>query len=263
MLDRVLLICLAWGSLLLPAAVRAQVVEEGEAESTKSTAKPAPPERPPDLPEMVKLIVRSTNEFRQEEGRREVKINPKLNETAQYFANYMARTDKYGHHADGSRPAERATKHGYDYCIVSENIGYQYTSVGFATEELSRGFFRGWRHSPGHRKNMLDPDVTETSVAVARSEQTGYYYAVQMFGRPKSKFIEFQVTNNSDTVIQYEIAGRTFPLPPRVTRTHGRCRPAELTVQWPAEQESTAVQPNDGDHYTVVRDNGSFRLKRE
>lgn len=38
--------------------------------------------------------------------------NPKLTQTAQYFANYMARTNKYGHTADGSRPGERARKHG-------------------------------------------------------------------------------------------------------------------------------------------------------
>lgn len=263
MLIRWLPQCLVLALFLLPAGARAQIVEEGETESIKSTAKPAQPERPPDLPEVAKLIVRNTNEFRQKEGLREVKRNPKLDETAQYFANYMARTDKYGHHADGSRPAERAAKHDYNYCIVSENIAYQYDSAGFATEELARQFFREWKHSPGHRKNMLDPDVAETGIAVAWSDQTGYYYAVQMFGRPKSKMIEFHVTNNSDAVIQYEIAGRTSPLPPRVTRTHSRCRPAELTVQWPTEQDRTTVQPDSGDHYTVVRDDAGFRLKRE
>jgi len=75
-------------------------------------------------------------------------------------------------------------------------------------------FFEGWKHSPGHRKNMLDPDVTETGVAVAQSEDTHYFYAVQIFGRPKSMSIAFQLTNESDKTIQYEIAGQTFSLPP-------------------------------------------------
>lgn len=260
MLNRIFLICLTWGCLLLPAA-GAQVVAEGEGESTKSTAKATSPERPPDL--SAALIIRGTNEFREGEGRRKVTMDAKLNEAARYFANYMARTAKYGHHADGSSPAERALKHNYDYCIVSENIAYYYSSAGITTEELTRGFVRGWKHSPEHRKNMLDPDVTEIGVAVARSEQTGYYYAVQMFGRPKSRLIRFMVRNNSDAVIQYEIADRTFSLPPRVTRTHRQCRPAELSVQWPTEQESTVVQLNNGDHYTVIRDDEGFRLKRE
>ena len=46
---------------------------------------------------------------------------------------------------------------------------------------------------------MLDADATETGISVARSEHTGYYYAVQMFGRPKSDAIEFQISNRSST----------------------------------------------------------------
>jgi hypothetical protein len=102
---------------------------------------------------------------------------------------------------------------------------------------------------------MLDADVTQTGVALARSGATGYFYAVQMFGRPQSLRIEFQITNESDAAIHYAIGSRTFPLPPRMTRTHQRCRPAELTIQWPDEQASTAVQPSSGGHYTIVRDN--------
>lgn len=36
----------------------------------------------------------------------------------------MAKTGKYGHAADGRKPAERAAAHGYEYCIVRENIAY-------------------------------------------------------------------------------------------------------------------------------------------
>lgn len=261
MLSRVLLICLAWGWFLLPVTAWTQVDAKGDGEFAKSTTKPALSQRPSDL--SAELIVRGTNEFREAEGRREVKVDARLNATAQYFANYMARTGNYGHHADGRRPEERATKHNYDYCIVSENIAYYYSTVGIATGDLMRGFVRGWKRSPEHRKNMLDPDVTEIGAAVARSQQTGYYYAVQMFGRPKSTLIKFMVGNKSDTAIHYELNDQTFPLPPRVTRTHRQCRPAELTVQWPTGQKNTAIRPKNDDHYTVIRDDGGFRLKRE
>ena len=40
---------------------------------------------------------------------------------------------------------------------------------------------------------MLDPAVTETGVGVARSERTGDYYGVQMFGRPTTEMMEFQI----------------------------------------------------------------------
>ncbi|MEX2174679.1 MAG: CAP domain-containing protein [Pirellulaceae bacterium] len=266
-----LLLFLAFATLvssfapLAPSAARGQIVEEDEGESVKIVAaNPDKSDDSLDLAEVAREIVSRTNRFRRKQDRRAVRVDPQLAETAQYFADFMARTDKYGHHADGNGPAERATQHAYDYCIVSENIAYQFNSAGFTTEELAKGFFQGWKHSPGHRKNMLDSDVVETGVAVARSDESGYYYAVQMFGRPESKRIEFQITNQSNAVIEYDLGGKTFPLPPRLTRTHHRCRPAELIIQWPEEQESTALQPSRGGHYTIVRqDSGKLRVRQD
>jgi uncharacterized protein YkwD len=85
----------------------------------------------------------------------------------------------------GAEPGDRATRHGYEWCQVSENISYQYTSATFATAELADRNVEGWKRSPGHRKNMVDRDDVHMAVAVARSRDTGRYYAVQMFGRPK------------------------------------------------------------------------------
>lgn len=97
----------------------------------------------PDLAMATTLIISRTNAFRQEEGHQPVTTNPLLMATAQDFADYMARTDRYGHTADGNQPAERAKQHGYDYCIVAENIAYQYNAGGFTTAELGGGFFTG------------------------------------------------------------------------------------------------------------------------
>lgn len=250
---------------LVPGSTRAQVAEVEEGESIKVIeVRPAANEILPDLVAAVNAIVNSTNDFRHSEGQQNVEINLELTKTAQYFADFMASTNKYGHQADGQRPGERAKKHDYAYCIVSENIAYQFNSAGFTTEELAMGFFQGWKDSADHRKNMLDADIAQTGVAVARSKESGYYYAVQMFGRPKSMSIEFQVTNDSDTELQYVIGVRTFPLPPRLTRTHQHCRPTALTIQWPEEQESTALQPSSGDHYTIVReDSGKFNVGKD
>jgi uncharacterized protein YkwD len=55
------------------------------------------------------------------EGCWKVALSPQLMEAAQDFAKFMASTDKYGHIA-GSRPAAWAKQHGYNYCIISENI---------------------------------------------------------------------------------------------------------------------------------------------
>jgi uncharacterized protein YkwD len=248
-------------ALVLCPAARGQSVEEEHDEVIQITGEKPVGGKVPDLPEVVKRIVARTNEFRKAEGRPPVEVDPKLAETAQYFADFMARTDKYGHTADGHRPAERAKKHGYDYCLIDENIAYQFSSAGFATKDLAGGFFTGWKESPGHRRSMLDPDVTATGVAVARSETTGYFYAVQMFGRPRSKAIEFRIANRSDAAVEYTIGDETFSLAPRYTRTHTRCRPSDVTMKW---ADGPTVRPGNGDRYAVVRgDSGKLTLKAE
>ena len=92
----------------------------------------------------------------------------------------MAATDMYGHEADGRQPWDRVRTQGYDYCEVAENIAYAWRTNGFSPEQLVNEFVQGWEHSPEHRKNMLNPDLTEIGVAVARSPDTGLYYAVQI-----------------------------------------------------------------------------------
>lgn len=137
----------------------------------------------PDLPQVEKLIVERTNQFRAGEGLRKVEVDGKLARAARAFAQYMADTDRYGHEADGKKLSDRARRQGYAYCRISENISYQYSSEDFETRELAGRYVDGWKKSPGHRRNMLDRVVTDTAVAVARSPGTGRYYAVQLFGR--------------------------------------------------------------------------------
>lgn len=248
--------------LLLSGVSRAQVSEENAAvRIEQQTNQAVEPESSPDLAEAAADIVKRTNDFRRDQASETLDVNPMLEDTARYFADFMARTDEYGHRANGQSPAERASNHGYDFCIVSENIAYQFSSVGFATEELVEMIVEGWKQSPGHRKNMLDPAVTEIGVALAYGEQSGNYYAVQMFGRPRSMNIEFKVANNADVTVNYRIGDQTFPLPPRATRTHQQCRASKLSFQGPDGQGSKTVQPNDGDRYSIERDEaGQLRL---
>ena len=217
----------------------------------------------PDPDEVTELVVRLTNEFRVQEGRKEVVVNGQLLAAARYFAGYVAKTGQFSHEADGSTPGDRAKQHGYDQCIVSENIAYQYSSTGFATRQLAQGFVEGWKNSPGHRKNMLDPDVTETGAAVARSKP-GHYYAVQMFGRPASQAVKFSIANRSNAALRYRIGNTAFSLAPRQTRTHQQCRSDEVTFDWPGKQPATTVSPKDGDRLAIVRtESGGFSLNRE
>lgn len=263
----IIAIIFAW--FIIPSTCLAQAVEADDVEIIRPPdVKPVPDEKKPDLAAAQKSIIERTNAFRKKEGKPPVEMNAKLTDTARYFAEYMAGADRYGHAADGTRPADRASKHKYEYCIVSENIAYRYQPAGFSTDELAKFYFTGWRESPGHRKNMLDDDVTETGVAIARSGKTGYYYAVQMFGRPKSKAIEFQISNRTGAAVNYRIGDEKFALEPRETRTHLRCRPADVLLETADEKpdaklKTESLRPGSGDRLTVVKEGQRVRLRKQ
>lgn len=74
---------------------------------------------------------------------------------------------------DGSRPGQRAMRAGYDYKIVTENLGLGFHSAGQAM------FY--WMRSPGHRKNVLNAHVTEAALGLTVG-RTGQRTWVLMLG---------------------------------------------------------------------------------
>ncbi len=81
---------------------------------------------------------------------------------------------------DGSTPAERATRAGYRWRVVGENI-----AAGQSTPEL---VVAEWLRSPRHCANLMDADYSEMGVAYAVEPQSaaGIYWA-QMFATPRSQ----------------------------------------------------------------------------
>jgi uncharacterized protein YkwD len=75
---------------------------------------------------------------------------------------------------DGSTPAERATRAGYAWRTVGENVAQGQSSPEQVVDE--------WLGSPRHCANIMDPDFSEMGVAVASSPQ-GVFWA-QVFGAP-------------------------------------------------------------------------------
>ncbi len=188
-----------------------------------------------------------------------------LTTAAQQFADYMARTLKYGHRADGRTPADRATAADYEYCMVTENIAYAYRSGGFTSEALTDKFFVGWQESPEHRDNMLDEHVTETGVAVAQHEDHPTYFAVQLFARPRSAAIEFTIINRTDRTFDYTLSTESendqpqeHSLPAGVARRHGQCLPTQLSI----DGGNRTATPRHGATYEITSSNDGYKLRR-
>jgi len=262
---RTLFALLAGAFPLMPGIAFGQSTEQ-HAHETVEVEVPSVPDTGPraDSDKVAKAIVEQTNAFRKKEGRQPVVTDGALTAAAKEFAQFMAKADKYGHNADDRQPSERAKAHKYDYCIVLENIAYAFNSRGFSDDKLTGKFVTGWEKSPGHRRNMLDKDVTETGVAVARSEKTGHYYAVQMFGRPRSAAISFRIANRSERAVEYTLGDESFTLKPRYTRTHNLCQPAEVAFEGIGEGAGpTTFKPAAGDKYVLTTDGEKLQIKKE
>jgi hypothetical protein len=204
-----------------------------------------------------------TNAFRQGEGRSSLRRNPTLATTAEEFARFMARTDRYGHDADGLQPDERARRNGYAHCAIAENIAYLYRAEGFAVDALAQQLVDGWTASPLHRKNMLNPNVVDIGVAVAQSPTTQRWYAVQLFGQPQSAQLVFEITNTTEATVGYRVGETSFDLPPRAIRRHERCTRPTVRFEWPGGQPPASIEALDGDRYAVVRAWwGEWRVER-
>ncbi len=250
---------------LLSGYALAQEREQNEVEILKGSGQPIEQIDYDVNPEKTATeIIEQTNAFREEQGRVPVEPNEKLTATAQSFADYMAETDRYGHRADGNRASQRAAEQDYDYCIIAENIAYRYNSTGFDSQDLADGLVQGWKDSPGHRENMLDADVRETGVAVAVSKETSYWYAVQLFGRPKSDAIEYEIANRTGREVKYTIGEKEYQLPRRYGRTHMSCRSMPVTFHFSDESEEpeTQVKPKNGDRFVIENKGGDLRVEK-
>ena len=106
-------------------------------------------------------------------------LSSKLTRAALEHSKDMARHSEFEHEgSDSSTPPQRATRAGYLWRTVGENIAAGATSA----EEV----MEGWLASPGHCENLMDPRFTETGIGYvvdARSE-SGVYWT-QMFAVPR------------------------------------------------------------------------------
>jgi len=119
------------------------------------------------------------NAQRQHQGLRPLVYNAQLDRMAKIQADNMARFQKMAHVLpDANLPSlgDRARYVGYTYGRIAENV-----ALGFPNAET---VVEGWMNSSGHRRNILDLEVIETGIGIARSSAGGIYYC-QVFGRQR------------------------------------------------------------------------------
>ena len=102
-------------------------------------------------------------------------LNPALTQAAQAHSRDMATQRYFSHQArDGSYVAERATRAGYAWRWIGENIA---SGVNTAEEAVA-----GWLESPGHCANIMNPAFTEMGVAYSLNTERRMMYWTQVIG---------------------------------------------------------------------------------
>jgi uncharacterized protein YkwD len=94
--------------------------------------------------------------YRVQNGLGAVSVDSRLMQAAAVQARAMGERDRIGHRVGGSLPRRLAAS-GYDWGATAENLGAGYPSLDAAMQ--------AWKASGEHRKNLLNPLVTEIGVA--------------------------------------------------------------------------------------------------
>jgi uncharacterized protein YkwD len=138
------------------------------------SAHAAPPTAlPPDVTASQRLLFTLLNQERTQRGLQPLQWDPALAASALYHAGQMADHGAISHQFSGEPDlTARDTQAHAHFSRIAENVALV-SDVHSAHDE--------WMQSPGHRANILDPDVD--SVGIALVQRDGRFYAVQDFSR--------------------------------------------------------------------------------
>lgn len=135
------------------------------------------------------VVMELVNRYRRAEGMVPLRVDARLVEAAIDHARDLTTLEGTPAHAgsDGSEPADRATRVGYPWKRVGENVAAAVPSAASVV-----GI---WMNSTGHRHNILTPEFEDAGVGYVDvpGSQWGTYW-VMVYGTPSSDAPEHRVS---------------------------------------------------------------------
>jgi uncharacterized protein YkwD len=132
-------------------------------------------------PDETQTMVLEANLVRTSKGLPPLRIDPGLCRAADLHAHEMAELNYFSHRGPqsmfASTPGSRAFRQGYSWKRIAENICAGYPSASDA--------FNSFLFSRPHYQNIIDPELLDVGIGVARSE-TNRLYWVMLLGRQSS-----------------------------------------------------------------------------
>jgi len=130
-----------------------------------------------DLERVRAEMLARVNDARKKTGVAPLRSNARLDQAAQRHAEDMLDRSYFAHESPEKKTVrERAHEAGYDWRAIGENLAEGQFSVDEVMDT--------WLRSPGHRRNILDPDFKELGVGLALGRSGESYRVVwtQAFG---------------------------------------------------------------------------------
>lgn len=122
-------------------------------------------------------VIELTNRERQRNGLSTLNLNSKVSEVARLKSQDMRDQNFFSH---------QSPTYGSPFQMM-RNFHIQYTTAGeniAAGQRTAEEVFRQWMESPGHRKNILNPQFTQIGVGYVQGGRMGTYWT-QMFIKPR------------------------------------------------------------------------------
>jgi hypothetical protein len=146
-------------------------------------AQTPPDGKPQALPDKAEQLFALANQARAVEGAGPLRWDPALAAAALKHCLRMATEGPISHRYEGEADlTARAGQAGAHFSLIEENI-----AVGSHVATIHQG----WLDSPGHRANLLNPDVDSVGVAVVAGG--GVIFAVADYGRAVQVLTQTQV----------------------------------------------------------------------
>ena len=178
------------GAPAAAAAVPAQVTSEGA--------------------QYADTVLNKVNELRSSKGLQPVTRYQELDAVAQDWSEQQAAANNMSHRPDFTSAYPQGWTTG------SENVAWR-TAGGDTGAQI----FEQWRTSPGHYKNMTDPDVNSIGIGFAQTSD-GKWYATQNFAAynvSNSTLTPTTTTTTNTTTTKSNTPPSTTNTPPSTTNT--------------------------------------------
>lgn len=129
-------------------------------------------------PEEARLL-ELVNAARAEAGLAPVSLDARLCDVARGHSAEMGEEGYFSHISpDGRSPGDRLRAASIDFQLSGENI---------AIDQTIEGAHAAFMASPGHRRNVLDPEFTYVGLGVVRTDRG--LYVTESFIRPRPGFV--------------------------------------------------------------------------